>query len=255
MTCVPRRVSELQHPDARSYETIAELYERVRPTYPQEAVAWLVDQLGINATSTVLDLGAGTGKLTRMLVPLAGHVTAVEPGPEMLAQLARAVPGAQAVLGAAEAIPLADGSVDAVVCGQSFHWFREDEAVPEIQRVLRPGGGVGLIWNVRNPDDELQQEVTALLEPFVPPGRPPVGASVRAFVGRTFGKVATHSVPFEQELEADALAQRISSISFVAAAPEARRLELEDALRALVAKRGDSVAFRYVTEVYVTFPV
>src|SRR5205823_1146807 len=84
------------------------------------------------------------------LVPRAARVIAVEPGPEMLAQLRRAVPESQALLGAAEAIPLSDDAVDAVVCGQSFHWFRTDEALREIRRVLRPNGGLGLIWNRRN---------------------------------------------------------------------------------------------------------
>jgi SAM-dependent methyltransferase len=248
-------VSELQHPDSRSFDDVAELYERVRPTYPDEAVKWLTDQLRIDASSTVLDLGAGTGKLTRALIPLAAKVIAVEPGPAMLAQLVRAVPEADARLGAAEAIPLADDAVDAVVCGQSFHWFRPDEARREIHRVLRAGGGLGLIWNVRDPDDPIQNEITALLEPFVPPGRPPLPTTVIAFVGRTLDEVAIHVVPFEQDLDADGVVGRILSISFVAAAAEPRRRELEDALRELVAARGGRVLFRYRTEAFVTFSV
>jgi ubiquinone/menaquinone biosynthesis C-methylase UbiE len=248
-------VSELQHPDARSFDRVAELYERARPTYPDEAVDWLADQLRVGELSTVLDLGAGTGKLTRALVWRAARVIAVEPGPEMLGQLRSAVPQAEAMLGAAEAIPLPDDAVDAVVCGQSFHWFRTDEALPEIERVLRPDGGLGLIWNRRNPDDPLQAEITTLLEPFVPPGRPPVEAPVAAFVQRTFGEIATNSFPFEEELDADELVSRIASISFVAAAPEVRRRELERALRALVSARGGRVLFRYVTQAFVTFSV
>jgi ubiquinone/menaquinone biosynthesis C-methylase UbiE len=171
----------------------------------------------------------------------------------MLAELSRVVPDADALLGSAEAIPLADDSVHAVLCGQSFHWFRTDEALREMRRVLRRGRGIGLIWNVRDPDDPLQKAVTALIDPFVPPGRPPLRAAVSAFVGRTFSEVGTHSVPWAQELDADGLVDRISSISFVAAAPEGRRHELEHALRALVADRGGRVAFRYVAEVFVTF--
>jgi ubiquinone/menaquinone biosynthesis C-methylase UbiE len=249
-------VSELQHPDARPFEAVAELYERVRPSYPDEAVAWLAERLAIGPGSTVLDLGAGTGKLTRQLVPRAGRVIAVEPGPEMLAQLRRAVPEADAFLGAAEAIPLPDAAVDAVVCGQSFHWFRTDEALREIHRVLRPRRGVGLIWNTRDPDDPLQNEITKLVDPFVPPGRPPLRAALAAFVGRTFSsEVATHTVPWEQELDADGVVDRVSSISFVVAAPAASRRELERDLSALVEARGGRVAFRYVTEVFVTFSV
>jgi ubiquinone/menaquinone biosynthesis C-methylase UbiE len=243
-------VSELQHPDARTFEQVAELYERVRPSYPDTAVTWLADQLRIGNRSTVLDLGAGTGKLTAMFVARAKRVIAVEPGPEMLAQLRRAVPQAEAMLGAAEDIPLVDGTVDAVVCGQSFHWFRTDEALAEIRRVLRPGGGLGLIWNMRDPDDPMQEEITELLDPFVPPGRPSIRASVGAFVTRTFGEVKRMTVPFAQELDADGVVDRIASISFVAAAPEPKQSELERALRAVVAAQGGRVPFRYVTEAY-----
>jgi ubiquinone/menaquinone biosynthesis C-methylase UbiE len=245
-------MSELQHPDSRSFEDVAELYERVRPSYPDDAVDWLADQLGIDKSSTVLDLGAGTGKLTRAFVDRAGRVVAVEPGPEMLEQLRRVVPKAEALLGAAEAIPLEDESVDAVVCGQSFHWFRRDEAMHEIRRVLRPGGGLGLIWNARDRDDPLQAEVTKLLAPFVPPGREALPTTASRFVAEAFGELVTAEFRFEQELDADALAGRILSISFVAAAPEARRNELEQQLRALAAARGGRVRFRYRTEVYVS---
>jgi ubiquinone/menaquinone biosynthesis C-methylase UbiE len=248
-------VSELQHPDARPFEQVAALYERVRPTYPDEAVDWVLDRLGIDTASTVLDLGAGTGKLTRMLVDRAAHVIAVEPGPEMLAQLRRAVPRAEAILGAAEAIPLPDDTVDAVVCGQSFHWFRTDEAVPEIRRVLRRGRGLGLIWNIRDPDDAVQRAITPLLDPLVPPGRPSISASVAAFVERTFGEVEKNAVPFEEEVDADGLVDRIFSISFVEAATEPGRRELADALRALVAAHGGRVPFRYVTEAFVALNV
>jgi SAM-dependent methyltransferase len=248
-------VSELQHPDSRSFDRVAELYEQARPTYPDEAVSWVARRLGINATSTVLDLGAGTGKLTRAFVPRAARVIAVEPGPKMLAQLRRAVPEAEPMLGAAEAIPLPDNSVDAVVCGQSFHWFRTDEALREIRRVLRADGGLGLVWNRRDPDDLVQNEITKLLEPFVPPGRPPIGAPVAAFVERTLGETDRHSVRFQQDLDADEVVHRVASTSFVASAAAAKRRELEKALRALVAANGGSVPFRYVTEVFVMLSV
>jgi ubiquinone/menaquinone biosynthesis C-methylase UbiE len=247
-------VSELQHPDARSFEDVAELYERVRPSYPEAAVDWLAERLEIDATSTVLDLGAGTGKLTRAFLAHTARVVAVEPGPEMLAQLRRAVPEAEAILGPAEAIPLADASVDAVVCGQSFHWFRTDEALREIDRVLRPDGGLGLIWNMRDPDDALQQQITELLDPFVPTGRA-TDEGVEAFVRRTFDEFETLVVPFEEEMDAGTVAARIASISFVAAAPEEKRNELLGAVRALVDERGGRVPFRYRTETYVTFSV
>ena len=244
-------MSELQHPDSRAFECVAELYERVRPSYPDEAVAWLATRLGVDATSTVLDLGAGTGKLTRAFVGRVARVIAVEPGLEMLAQLRRTVPEAEALHGAAEAIPLPDDAVDAVVCGQSFHWFKRDDALREIRRVLRAGGGLGLIWNMRDPDDPVQDEITALLQPFVPPGRSALPTTVATFVAEAFGELENAAFSFEQELDADGVADRILSISFVAAASEERQAALAAALRALVAERGGRVAFRYRTEAYV----
>lgn len=131
-----------------SFGAVAAAYAQHRPDYPADAVRWCVapaarDTAGLR----VLDLGAGTGKLTALLVSLGLDVTAVEPDPAMLAELRRQVPSARALPGQAEAIPLADGSVDAVLCGQSMHWFDMSRAVPEIARVLAPGGTVGALWN------------------------------------------------------------------------------------------------------------
>ena len=240
--------------DPSSFDHIAGLYERVRPEYPAEAVSWLLEKLRIPPASTVLDLGAGTGKLTRALVPHARRVIAVDPGPKMLAELSRVVPDADALLGSAEAIPLADDSVHAVLCGQSFHWFRQPDALLEIHRVLRRGGGLGVVWNVRDPDDELQQLVSELIAPFVPPGRPPSSASVQGLVDAAlFGPVEKSAFRFEQQLDGDSLAARIASISFVSTAPETERERLEHGLRELAAGRGGVVSFRYRTEAYVTF--
>ena len=148
------------------------MYERARPEYPPEAVAWIADRLDLREGRTVLDLGAGTGKLTRALLTTGARVIAVEPGDEMRARLEQAAAGAEALRGAAEEIPLLDGSVDAITVGQAFHWFRHDEAIPELHRVLRPGGGVALVWNTRDPDNPLQKEIGELIAPFVPSGRP-----------------------------------------------------------------------------------
>jgi SAM-dependent methyltransferase len=246
-------VSELQHPDSRAFELVADLYERARPEYPPEAVAWIADRLALHAGRTVLDLGAGTGKLTRALVATGAKVIAVEPGEAMLEELMRAVPAAEALAGAAEAIPLPDHSVDAMTIGQAFHWFRYDEALPELHRVLRPHGGLALIWNNRDQDARLQREVTALLDSFVPPERAAVGYSTRYLEqSDLFGPVEERRFAFAQELEADGLVGRILSISFVAAAPVEQREELEGKLRALVGAHGGSVAFPYVTDVYVS---
>jgi len=246
-------VSELQHPNSRSFELVADVYERARPEYPPEAVAWLAEQLGLGPGRTVLDLGAGTGKLTRALVPTGARVIAVEPGERMLAELRRAVPGVEALQGAAEAIQLGDDSVDAITVGQAFHWFRHDEAVPELHRVLCPGGSVALIWNSRDQERPLQRELSELIRPLMPPARPPVGHSVKALdESDLFGPVERRTFPFLQQLDEDRLVDRIASVSFVAAAPADARAELERRLRDIVAAEGGSVEFAYLTEVYVS---
>jgi SAM-dependent methyltransferase len=246
-------MSELQHPSSRSFELVAGLYERARPEYPVEAVAWMTEELDLREARTVLDLGAGTGKLTRQLVATGARVVAVEPGAQMLAELRRVLPDVEAVQGGAESIPLGDNSVDAITVAQAFHWFRQDEAVPELHRVLRPGGAVALIWNSRDQERPVQREITELIAPFIPPGRPPVGHSTKALeTSDLFGPVERRTFPFAQQLDAASLVDRISSVSFVAAAPAERRAGLEGRLRKIVAAAGGAVDFPYLTEVYVS---
>jgi ubiquinone/menaquinone biosynthesis C-methylase UbiE len=136
-----------QQPDwAHSFGGVAEAYERGRPTYPVEAVRWMLG----DHPQTVLELGAGTGKLTRVIAGLGHDVHATDPDEAMLQILEREVPGVRTAQAGAEEIPLGDASVDAVVAGQAFHWFDLDRALPEIARVLRPGGRICLVWNFRN---------------------------------------------------------------------------------------------------------
>jgi SAM-dependent methyltransferase len=249
-------VSELQHPDSRSFELVADVYERARPGYPPEALAWIADRLDLREGRTVLDLGAGTGKLTRALLRTGARVIAVEPGDEMRARLEQAAPGAEALRGAAEEIPLPDGSVDAITVGQAFHWFRHDEAIPDLHRVLRRGGGVGLVWNSRDPDNPLQQEIGELIAAFVPPGRPDAEEWPRPLrESELFGPLEEQRFSFVQELDPDTLAERIASISFVAAAPPEARRELDRRLRQVAETLGGRVDFPYVTAAYVSFAV
>jgi SAM-dependent methyltransferase len=136
---------------ARSFGAEAARYAAVRPSYPDAAIDFALAGIGNGnggaTAGTVLDLGAGTGKLTASLLHRAGELIAVEPDPEMRAELARAVPQAVVLDGSAERIPLADRSVDAILVGQAFHWFARPAADHEMARVLRPGGVVGLLWN------------------------------------------------------------------------------------------------------------
>jgi SAM-dependent methyltransferase len=132
---VPRRLTFGAHADA---------YERARPEWPEQAARWLFPE----DAELVVELGAGTGKLTRAVAALGVRVVAVEPDPRMLAVL-RGL-GLEGVEGSAEAIPFEDGTADAVVAGSSLHWFELELALPEIHRVLRPGGRFGFGWNHRD---------------------------------------------------------------------------------------------------------
>ena len=125
---------------------MAEAYDRGRPSFPREAVEWLVGR----DAATVLEVGAGTGKLTEQLVALGHDVHATEPAQEMLDILRRNLPDTRATQASAEDLPVPDRSVDVVLAAQSFHWFDLEQALPEIARVLRPGGHLALVWNLRN---------------------------------------------------------------------------------------------------------
>ena len=139
-------MNEIHPAAAGGFSTAADAYERGRPGYPEPAMAWLAERLEIAPGRDVLDLAAGTGKLTRSLVPFGARVIAVEPIDEMREHLFSALPDVEAFDGTAESIPLPDGSVDVVTCGQAFHWFRVEQALPEIHRVLRPDG-YDFLWS------------------------------------------------------------------------------------------------------------
>jgi len=144
---------------ASSFGSAAAAYAEHRPSYADTAIRWCLE--GLPPTPSVVDLGAGTGILTAALTRLGADVTAVEPDQDMLAELRRHLPDVRAVPGSAEAIPLPDASVDAVLAGQAMHWFDLDRALPEIARVLRPGGVLAGLWNV---DDDRVGWVAELSE-------------------------------------------------------------------------------------------
>jgi SAM-dependent methyltransferase len=142
---------EQQPEPARSFGGVADAYDRGRPTYPREAAVWLTsDQLPQDRTLTVLELGAGTGKLTEQLVALGHDVHATEPDPKMLALLQKNHPGVRVSQAPAEEIPAGDATYDVVVSAQAFHWFDHARALPEIARVLKPRGRLSLVWNQRD---------------------------------------------------------------------------------------------------------
>ena len=241
----PRRracVTELHRAAAVGFARSADAYERGRPGYPDTAVDRLVAAL---PGPWVVDLAAGTGKLTRALVARGLDVVAVEPVAEMRAAIA---PPARVLDGRAEAIPLPDAGADGVTVAQAFHWFDGPRALAEIHRVLRPGGVLALIWNRRDMRDELHQRISVLLEPHrggVPAHRDGAWRDVFAAT-RLFGPLREETFVNQQILDGDGLADRSGSISFVAAMGEAGRAVLLDELRALAG--GGTVSLPYVVE-------
>ncbi len=240
---------------AQGYAQGGDDYERARPTYPPQAVALLAGELAIGAQSTVLDLAAGTGKLTRLLTPTGASVIAVEPVQAMRRHL-HAIEGVQVLDGRAEAIPLADASVDAVVVGTAFHWFRGDAALAEIIRVLKSHGALGLVWN--NPDldvgwvDEIWQLVGTKRRD-APRNRDLSWKQAFADEPR-LTPLRHRRFSHVQDLGLEDLVARVNSIAFVASLPAGERDELLERVRQLgsIQERhaGGGLQLPYRTDVY-----
>jgi ubiquinone/menaquinone biosynthesis C-methylase UbiE len=231
---------------SRSFERVADEYERHRPDYPEEALRWAAKRLGLENGARVLDIGAGTGKLTRGLVALGFDVVAVEPGSPMLEQLRVAVPEAEALEGPAEAIPLAEASVDAAFAGQAFHWFDPERALPELHRVIRPHGGLVLLWNWWDERDPLQRDLGELVgyaghAPYRDdelPGKP------------LFREVARTVVESVEESSPDALVGYLSTASmFLTMETHDREQRLAE-VRAIASRYGEQFPLPRLTYVF-----
>jgi SAM-dependent methyltransferase len=243
------------HPGAAGFARAADVYERARPEYPPDAVAWLADRLELRPGRIVVDVAAGTGKLTRMLLPTGSRVVAIEPLAEMRAQLREAVPGVEALEGTAEALPLEDHVADAITVAAAFHWFRAGEALAEFARVLRPGGRLAIVYNLRDPESELQQELSSLLELHG-------GTRIAWMRGIDTGAILEESGLFgppeyaefrhEQRFDPDGLVERVSSISYVALLEGREREEFLAQVRELGERRDSPFAFPYVTQIWLS---
>jgi SAM-dependent methyltransferase len=235
----------------------AEAYERGRPAYPREAVEWVCEQLELAPHSLVVDLGAGTGKLGRLVRALSGaKVVGVEPVPEMRAIAAAA--GLATLEGTAERLPAADGSTDAVFCGEAFHWFDGSRALDEIARVLGPGGGIGLLWNIHlwDPDADWVRAVEALLAPHSD-GRPQTrygsGRWRAAFeLDARWAPLEQRAFLHEQRLDPAGIVDHVASVAYVAVLPEGERAALLAEVERIAGDLPDPIVIPYRTDAYTT---
>ena len=208
-----------------SYSEEAAAYERGRPSYPPEAIDWLLSQDAHN----VLDLGAGTGKLTTRLVERGLDVVAVDPIPEMLELLSASLPDIPALLGTAEDIPLPDNSVDSVLVAQAWHWFDPERAVKEVARVLRPGGRLGLVWNTRDERLGWVKDLGRIVghedDPF----------NNKVTLPEPFADVERHQFEWTSYLTPQALIDLVASRSYCITSPTEVRTRTLEEVRELLA--------------------
>ncbi len=259
----------VHHAAGVGYQRAAGVYERSRPSYPLAALAALADALPLEAGRTVVDLGAGTGKFTRLLALTGAEVLAVEPVREMRETLAELLPGVAVTAGTAEATGLPDGCADAVVAAQSWHWFDERAALAEVERLLRPGGALALVWNTYDtsvPWVRDFQDIYFRLAPRDLPSPPltsalgdagPGGGWRKAFEARAagWGEVSERHWPNPYTTTVAAVVERMVSSSHIAvldADAQARvRAEVEAVLGAHDATRvSGAIEMPYTTDVY-----
>ena len=236
----PRRERSL------SFGSQAAAYERGRPSYPPEAVDWLLAPTDTWVARDVLDLGAGTGKLTTRLVERGLQVIAVDPIAEMLEMLRTALPDTPALLGSAEQIPLPDNAVDAVLVAQAWHWFDPERAVAEIARVLRPGGRLGVLWNTRDERSGWVKDFGRIV------GLEHDRDNATVDLPEPFTDIATHQVEWTNYITREALIDYVASRSYCITSPAEVRTRTLDEVRELLVSHpslanATGLAMPYIT--------
>lgn len=217
---------------AFSFGAVSAQYDRVRPGYPDEAVSWMLPA----GARRVVDLGAGTGKLTRLLAERGLAVTAVEPDDRMRAVLADRLPGVTALRGSGEAIPVGDGEEDAVLVAQAWHWMDAGEAAREAARVLRPGGRLGIVGNVMDGEVDWVRELDAILDG----GRRSGARAPEPGPFPGFGPVEHASFAHVQRMTPEDVVDLAGSISRISTLPDADRARVLDDIRTLLAGHPDT---------------
>ena len=237
----------------RGFDTGADVYERARPSYPSDAVAWLVERCSIGPGTTVCDLAAGTGILTRLLTPTGATVIAIEPVAGMRSVLATTLSGVPALAATAEALPIRESSLDAVTVAQAFHWFDATRAFEELGRVLRPGGHVGLIWNARDRSVDWVDRLWSILDRVEKraPWRDHEQWSDSALGERRgFDSLSEATFHHTQVLSIDDVVARFASVSHVAVLPETERAAVLDEVRGLLVTNPETAGLATVAIPY-----
>ena len=243
---------------ASGFDAQADAYERARPSYPPDAVAWFVEHLQLEPGTTAVDLAAGTGKFTRLLAPSGAELIAVEPVEGMARVLRATAPGVPLVSSTAEALPFEAASLDAVTVAQAFHWFDADVAFAELHRVLRPGGRVGLVWNARDRTVDWVNDVWSILDRVEK--RAPWRAHDQwhdSALGDRPGFGPLHEATFHhvQLQSPDDVVERVRSVSHVAVLPAPDQELVLDEVRTLLASNPatqdrDVLAIPYRVDAY-----
>ena len=215
-------------------------YDKARPDYPAECTQYVIDALHIDESSVVADVGAGTGKFTQALVPTGATIIAVEPIDAMRDKLEGALPSVKAVAAAAESLPFADGSIDAIVCAQSFHWFNAQAALAEFHRVLEHDGKLALVWNVRDDRIPWIHALEGIITEYetITPHRDL--HTVHHALHGLFSEPVHREFVNVQELSEDGLVTRIASISFIAMLPVHEQERVAARVRELVRTHEDT---------------
>jgi len=249
-----RFMAEVHVAAQQGFTKEAQAYARGRPGYPPALSGWLTGPLVLAAGRTVADVGAGTGKFTKLLLPTGANVVAVEPVDAMRAQIEAGLPAVRALAGTAQSIPLPDAALDAVVCAQAFHWFASRETLDEFHRVLGPGGKLGLVWNVRDESVDWVAALTAIVTPYE--GDAPryyKGEWRRPFPHPGFSELVESRFEYQHVgPPQQVILDRFMSVSFIAALAPPDSAAVRERIEALIAThpalRGrETVSFPYHT--------